>query len=1051
MTFGFPLRKCLSHLRLVATLAPSFLALTLLPRLLFAQGVTTAAIEGTVRREDGAPIIDATVRATNESNGRRWEVVTSSNGRYVFEAMAVGGPHRIEVRAPGFTPEAKAGIVLALGQRMVADFLLRPVVVTLAPVTVTASANPVLDPGRTGPAEIISKTAIAELPNPDRDFLTLSVLSPQVALSPSSRTAPTGGITIGAQNRLLNGFQIDGGLNHDLYTGRLPGRETLPRPISLEAIEEIQVLAAPFDVRHGGFAGGLVNAVTKSGTNTVHGSAFGFLADGALVGRSETGDDVGDFTTWQFGASLGGPIARDRMHYFLSVDAQRRVVPDPGPLITATGADTPSVGISYASAARFQQILRDTFDLDPGTLGPVDGHAPAQDVFGKITIQLGTNSHLELSHHYAHGDRRGFLERLDRDYLLSSTTRQEPTTAHASRLIWTGLFGGRWSNELIVSYLDLDDECRPSVRYPRIVTDADGGRLLAGTPVVCPSTLSQRALEVTENLSVAFGAHLITLGTHAELLHFEDGLLQTSFGLWNFRNLDSLAAGVAFHYERALPGPARMGAVDFSTNQIGAYAQDRWTPGRRLTLTVGLRVDVPLLPGPVETNQSLQTALGIDTGQLPSGNVLWSPRLAINYDVGGQGRTFLRGGVGVFSGRPPYSWIANAYRDNGAQELFLVCDGAQVPAFVPRNQPFTCVSTGPRPRLSFLDPEWRFPQNLKMVLGVDHQLPGGAIGTVDVLHTRAAHQPYVSDANLLPASDIAVGEGGRALYGTIGTTGIPRPVRRDPAFGQVIRVSNRRGDHALSVSARLRKQFGDRVDASLLYAHTRARDRMSLVNFPARANLEHTPLDGTLEDRRTRTSLFEVTHRALLSVTLRLPYRVRASLLYAGASGTPYTYVIDGDANADGIGRGPLKNDIVYVPRDSIDIALAAPAEWAELDAFIRTEPCLREQRGRILERNSCHNPWFGVLNGRLAKEFSTIAGQSLEVTADIYNVLNLISQRWGQYRLTTASPSVPLLRLVGYDPSTERGVYEVVTPARNRIQELQSRWQLQLGLRYSF
>jgi hypothetical protein len=178
---------------------------------------------------------------------------------------------------------------------------------------------------------------------------------------------------------------------------------------------------------------------------------------------------------------------------------------------------------------------------------------------------------------------------------------------------------------------------------------------------------------------------------------------------------------------------------------------------------------------------------------------------------------------------------------------------------------------------------------------------------------------------------------------------------------------------------------------------------------------------------------------------------MRLSLLYAGASGTPYTYVVDGDANADGIGRGPLKNDIVYVPRDSTDVALADPANWAALETFIRGDPCLREQRGRILERNSCRNPWFGVLNVRLTKEFSTAAGQSLGIVADVYNVLNLIRRRWGQYRVITSSPSVSLLRLRGYDATRERGVYDLALPEPNQVEDFESRWQVQLGLRYWF
>ena len=1028
------------------------LALALLPRLLAAQGVTTAAVEGTVTGEDGSPIPQAMVRLTNASNGRRWEFSTPPSGRYVLEDVAIGGPYRIEVRALGFAPAAQGGILLSLGGRLVADLTLQPAAIELEPITVGATADPVLNPGRTGPAEIIPRAAIAGLPNLGRDFLTLTLLSPQTAASPSSRVAPTGGLSIGGENRLLNSFQIDGGVNHDLYTGRLPGRETLPRPISMEALEEIQVLVAPFDVRDGAFAGGLVNAVTKSGTNGDHGSAFGFLSDAALVGRNAAGR-VANFTTWQYGGSLGGPIVRDRAHYFLSVDLQHRVVPDPGPLITDTagGAEVMHVGIRYPSAIRFQDILRNTYGLDPGTLGPIEGRVPAQDAFGKITVQLGTNSQLEVSHHYAHGDRGGFLDRAYGQYELSSVGRQDPSTANASRLIWTSLLAGRWSNEFVVSYLDLRDECRPNVIYPRILVQADQGELRAGTSAVCPSAFAQRTLEVTENLTGGFGRHVVTLGTHGEVLRFTDDLLQTSAGLWNFPNLDSLQAGRASHYERALLGPLGTRGVDFRARQLGAYVQDRWTPFPRLTVTAGVRVDVAVLPDAIATNDSLKAALSIDTGRLPSGNLLWSPRLGINYDLRGDGRTFLRGGIGLFSGPPPFTWVGNAYRDSGNRELFLVCDGAQVPQFNPVDQPATCVSTGPRPRLSFFDRDVRFPQNVKVALGADHRLPGGVVGTVDLLYTRAAHQLYVSDANLLPPVGTAAGEGGRPLYGAISATGVPSPVRRNPAFGQVIRVSNRSGDHGFSLSAQLRRRFGDWAEGSLVYAYVRAWDRTSLVNFPARANLEHTPLDGTLDDRRLRTSYFEVPHRVVLSAAVRLPYRVHLWLLYAGASGTPYTYVINGDANADGIGRGPLKNDIVYVPRGPLDIALANPADWAPLDAFIQAEPCLREQRGRILVRNSCRNPWFGTLNARLTKVLPTVAHQSLELTADVHNVLNLISRRWGQSRVTTLAPSVPLLRLVGYDATGGRGVYQLALPARNQVQDFESRWRAELGVRYGF
>ena len=1045
------------------------LPLALLPVVLTAQGVTSAAVQGTVVGGDSVPIARATVHLTNVANGRTWAIATGHDGRFLLEAVTLG-TYRVDVRAVGFAPQSRNGIVLALGQRLVTQFTLQPAAFQIDPVTVSATRDPVLDPGRSGPAEIIDRRTILGVPNLGRGFMSLTLLSPQVVSSvrtPAIATAS--GIAFDGQNRVYNSFQIDGGAYQDVYRGQLPGRESFPRPLSLEALDEIQVLAAPFDVRHGGFAGGLVNGVTRSGTNAVQGSLFGFLADAALVRHGGIGDAVGDFTTWQYGGTLGGPIVHDRAHYFLSVDVQHRVVPDPGPLIsdTAGGADTARIGISYASAVRLVNILDTLYGLDPGTLGPVQGRVPAHDVFGKVTVQLATNSHLDASYHHVYGNRQDFLLRTKNNYFLSSFAQKEPSTTQASRLIWTTLPGGRWSNELIVSDLRQRDVCRPAANYPEVrVFTSSSAFLSAGTSGGCAlSVQRQDVLEVTDNATIAFGRHVVSVGTHGELLRFQDDLVNGSPGLWIFDNLDSLERGRARQYQRTLPGPAWDGGVDFRARTLALYAQDRWSATPTLTLTAGLRLDVPFLPDAVATNDSLKAALGVDTGRLPSGNALWSPRLGINYDVGAKARTFLRGGIGLFSGRLPYRWLSNAYRDDGSQELFLDCRGAQVPVpFDPVNQPTACVSAGPNPRLSLFDPDVTFPQNLKIAFGVDHQLPGRLVGTLDFLYTRAVHQLYVTDANLAPPSGLSPGEGNRPLYGTINpTTGTATTTRLSTAFDRVIRVSDRRGDRALSVSAQLRTRLGGAVEASALYAYTRARDRMSIAHIVARAMLEGTVLDGTLENRRLGTSLFEIPHRVQLLATMRLPHRASLALLYAGASGRPFTYTVSGDANADGMGVN-LRQDPAYVPRDRADITMDAngglaglgtPAgqdsAYAALDAFIRSVPCLREQRGRIVARNSCRNPWFGTLNARLTKALPTAAGGSIDVAVDLYNVLNLLNSNWGISRYDGLTFGTDLVVLRGYDTTAGRGIYEFRLPPRNQVDDLVSRWQMEISVRYAF
>ena len=498
-----------------------------------------------------------------------------------------------------------------------------------------------------------------------------------------------------------------------------------------------------------------------------------------------------------------------------------------------------------------------------------------------------------------------------------------------------------------------------------------------------------------------------------------------------------------------------MGAgVDFPVRQAGAYVQDSWSPSRRILVALGLRLDVPSLPNTPVTIPALSDSFGVTSGSKPTGNALWSPRVSATYRPGGDDRTVLRGGIGLFGGRPPYRWIGNIYRDGGLQEELLVCNRPAVPQFNPNTQPATCSdSTGAVPAVSFIDRGVRFPQNLKIALGIDRVLASGLLATLELLYTRGVKELYFTDVNLQPPAWVEAGEGGRAMYGTIEPSGNPaiaHPNRRDATLLQVIRVSNRSGDQAYSVAARLERRFqSGRVSATYAYAH--ARDLFSLNNFNARPTLQGTPLDGTLEDRRLATSLFDTRHRVTITATFRLPLNIGASFLYSGSSGTPFSYIVNGDANADGMGERVVKNDIVYVPRDSLDITLVAESTYKQLNSFIESERCLREQRGRILRRNSCRNPWVGGLNARLTKLVELRNGQSLEIGADVFNFLNLLNARWGQYRYTVLGPSVQLLALRGYDGTNQRGIYTPIQVVKNRVLEDASRWRAVISARFVF
>jgi hypothetical protein len=313
----------------------------------------------------------------------------------------------------------------------------------------------------------------------------------------------------------------------------------------------------------------------------------------------------------------------------------------------------------------------------------------------------------------------------------------------------------------------------------------------------------------------------------------------------------------------------------------------------------------------------------------------------------------------------------------------------------------------------------------------------------------------------LPPSGISAGEGGRALYGTIDAAeGFSSPNRRNPAFESVVQVTNGSGDRSYSLAFQLQKRFAGGTELSAAYTYTNAKDRTDSPSGLSRGNLGNSPLDGTWEHPNLRTSLWSRPHKITLLGTADLPMKVRLGLLYTGFSGDALTYIVHGDANADGLDNidDSRHNDPVYVPIDAGDITLDDPADYTRLDHYIQAESCLGAQRGRILERNSCRNPWINRLDLRLTKMLPTGRGQTVQITADLFNMLNFIDHDWGQVRQTMEESGgipngnrVSLVQLVGYDVANSRGIYHVLNPRRHELEVDATRWRMQLSARYTF
>jgi hypothetical protein len=714
------------------------------------------------------------------------------------------------------------------------------------------------------------------------------------------------------------------------------------------------------------------------------------------------------------------------------------------------------VGIRYESLVRFQDILR-SHGVEPGSFSAGAVRAPTRNLFAKVTAQLGVNSRLEVSHDYGHGNDRQETGGRGYDfYSLSSSGSENPETIHATRLTWTAAFGTRFSNELLLARVDDRRTCLPNSDFAAVFVGADEAQIAAGIPSLCLGLETGHTIwEISDNFGMTVGNHRLTFGTKNRLIDLVDDALLFPAGQWEFDNLDSLEQGRASRYIRDLPtaaGPQNA----FRVKRIAVYLQDQWTPTPRLTLTAGLGLSVPFVSPPPTQHPTALTELGINTALTPSGNILWSPLLGVNYDPSGWGTTVLRGGVGLFAGRPAFQWFRNVYALTGSRALRLECTGDAVPDFTldPENPPTACAEpVQPTPLLNYFDPEFRFPHSLKLSLGADRLLPGGVVGTVDFLYTRGVRTFHMVDVNLVGPVGTSAGEGGRTLYGTIdATNGEATPSRRTEALRGVYEIRNETGDRSYSVTAQLEKRFANGTELSAAYTHTDAKDRMSTDGDLVLPNASSTPVNGTLEHRELRTSLWERPHKVTLVATTDLPFGFRFGLVYIGMSSEPFTYVLLGDPNADGFRPGPLQdlsNDVVYVPRDAGDITLADTAEFGELDRLIRDEPCLQAQRGHLLERNSCRDPWVHETQARLSKRFRLADRRVLEVTADLFNVLNFLDGDWGLVRHTQpldVGNAVPLLELVRYDTLNGRGVYRSTEVFRREIDVGASRWRLQLG-----
>lgn len=1091
----------MTKIRWIGTLALAAIVLGAGARPLGAQGPTTAAVSGrVVDSTSGQAIEAAQVQVRNGATGFTTGAVTKSDGRYFVAGLEVGGPYSITVRRIGFEPQAHDDVTLRLGQTFEANFRLVPRAAQLTEVVVTATGDQgVIGPSRKGVQTLIGDTALRRLPTLTRNFTDFVALTPQVA------TAQSGGLTAAGSNNRYNTIQIDGATESDMFglgsTGQ-PGGEARAKSISIEAVKEYQVLLTPFDVRFGNFSGALVNAVTKSGTNELHGSAYYYFRNQDLARNSPVIRALG-FQQEDFGFSLGGPIVQDKVHFFIAPEFQKFKVPTPGPYIGGVG--TNAAPVSQQDIDSLSKILTQIGDaqgyqFNPGSAGPSQNNNPLTNIFARLDFQLPGNNRLVLRHNYDHAEL-DTLFRTQTNIRLTSNgfTYVNDKNATVAQLFTN--FANGMSNEFFAGYTRIRDTRPVNSLAPELaVRMPSGATVTVGTENFRQANaLSQDIFEIRNDFTIPMGSHRITIGTRDQFMSVDNLFGQSAFGQYSFGSLDSLALLEPNSYTIAL----NLGQgfdTKFHAQNWAFYAEDQWQVTPTFNVLYGLRADIPTMTNDFPRNQLIASTFGRNTDELPTGNVQWSPRVSFNWDVTGDQTNQLRGGVGLFQGTPPYVWISNAIANNGFGLGLLTCGrnglpGTLAPNFAinPQAQAQQCVDSAGQPigaggysEVDLLDKNLKFPQDLRFSLGYDRALGQGFVATIEGLYTRYVNQFFYKNLNM--QGPVGTDAYGRVIYGTITTSGFATPNTVSAQFNAngVIDVVNQSKDYSYSLTGQLRKRFSDNFEASAAYTYSRTRSVQDLTSSRAISNFRFgRELSGDVLAQNTGISLFDFPHKVTVNGTYTFPWRTwrtDLSLIYIGTSGVPFDYVVGGgiqqargggDLNADGI-RG---NDLIYVPKNALDPSeilfapqidrngnvIATPETQAQLyNQFIEGEACLRDHRGEILPRNACRSPWVNQMNLSLRQSLPTWEGRAVTLQLDVFNFLNMLDSHWGLVKLPWDSPSFNnqnLLRHAGQTPVPDGGTTADTRPIfqfpLNRplwsADNFASNYQVQLSARLAF
>lgn len=1068
-----PLRMSKLTLGLVAALAAA-------PA--FAQS-TSAGVGGQVMSAAGQPVVGAEVTITHTESGTVSRATTDASGRYTARGLRVGGPYTITITKPGAGTKTEEGVFLNLNQVNTVNANLGGdlAATNLDAVNVVATAgSSVFSSENKGVGTSVDGRKLELAPKGNRSLDDVARLDPRISVTDQA----TGAISVAGINNRYNKISVDGLSQGDPFGLNANGMPYTGSPISVDTIAAYDIKVSDYDVSQD-VVGAAINAVTKSGTNEFHGSAYYvYKKADSMVGKrnGEDYDAFGKDTTKGF--TLGGPILKDRLFFFGSYEEQE--ITDFGGAASSDGLSTGAV--TRAEIDRVIDVSKNKYGIDPGTYGAAGGvNLTNKRYLGKIDWNINDSHRASLTYQQTKESLPQPYDSNANSVILTSRwfTKTSETKNTALQLFsdWTDNF----TTEAKFSYQKFEQVSGASQNLPTInvgVASTQSGSS-NGVRLGEDRNRHENAINTKKKTASIFGTYYAGDHTIKGGFDYEDTDALNLYGrdlhgVYTFDSIADFEAGKYYRYDvrRPIGGYSEADtAAAIGFTMFSPYLQDTWQVNNNLSITYGVRANIPKADKAPPRKPGFEETFGFRNDyKLGSSNKVIMPRFSFNYTFDTERYSQLRGGVGLFQSVPPFVWLANPYQNNGMTSASFCAYGNTVVrgcvpnngqyAFSPDafNQPFPSGAAAPtNAQMDSIDPDFKLPTVWKASLGYDHELPWmGLVGTVEVQYLKNKDAVFYNALNIgTPNGQLF--DGRDSYWVTPG--GVKNNGSKPGYTTNSTYLTNSNKGSSTAVTFSLDKPMANGWYGNLSYTYTKATEVGSDTSSQAWSSYQFVSRLNPNEEY-AGTATREIRNQIKLSLGWEHAffgnYKTSITGFYTGRNGLPYTWLVDGDLNGDGIFQDPayipLLNDanVSYVK----DNRAATAAEIAEFQRRIDENPYLAARRGSVAERNGARNPWVNQLDVAIQQELPGFFKEHKSILRlDIYNFLNMLDKSWGRTRNASDFDT----RYLTTGKVKADGSYEYDL-GRNSPQELReydfssgypsrvvSRWSAMLTLRYEF